>query len=123
MSKIEDVEFHRLVNAVREANRALDEFQTRRGYIDVMATVAALDVFIGAYPDPSVHMAEFMELITKHRNLSVTLSSSHSDKADVKICIMRYFGSERGYVGSSFAEAVRNAICGERTAWEAASAV
>jgi len=87
---IEDVEYQRLCNASTVAQEAVRKFERTLGYADVMATVAALEVFIKAYPEPKI--PELLDLITTHRNLRITLQGEFVDRGQISVCIMHYVG-------------------------------
>ncbi len=119
---IEDVEYQRLCKAATDASEAVRKFEKTLGYADVMATVAALEVFIKVYPEPK--MSELLDLITTHRNLRITLQGEFLDRGQISVCIMHYVGhggSGSHYQGNTFVEAAQKAIEGARESLKMAS--
>ena len=119
---IEDAEYQRLCKVATDANEAVRKFERTLGYPDVMATVAALEVFIKVYPEPKI--PELLDLITTHRNLRITLQGDFIDRGQISVCIMHYVGqsgSGSHYKGNTFVEAVQKAIEGARESLKRAS--
>ena len=119
---IENDEYQKLCNAATAAHEAVRKFEKLLGYTDVMATVAALEVFIKAYPEPKI--PELLDLITTHRNLRIALQREFSDLGKISVCIMHYVGtggSGAHYQGDTFVEAVQKAIDGARESLKRAS--
>lgn len=95
------------------AQRELDDFDRRCGYPEMLAAVAALLVFIKAYPEPLAHMAETLDFLTTHKGFEIELSSRYKDEARISIGLMRYYpngGTGTRGEGSTFNEAAMKLI-------------
>ena len=111
MTDAEAAERARLYKKLNDASDELMAFEREAGYADVLATVAALEVFVRDHPDPRA--SEMRELLEGHPNLTVRLSAERGSDKLVSVYVMHYVGSSGAgeyHVGATFSEAAHRAI-------------